>query len=514
MNSTIEEIFDIVFEILSYGKLLLVFVLYYLSIKKCFYKGNISKITLFFSSLISNPIVAFIGSMMISATIVRALDLNEKLDYTVYMACSGVLGAILYLVIFLSCSRFMGKILGAYNKELVSFVMMIYSISFMLIITTEERNTENIPFYLYIFNLSVYIVLYIAAFIIYKYVINALSKLTDKPRVIKTKLFMGPVTLFTMFYNSFAVMSLSYDDTTGFALINLFSVIILYLFCWAFYVIIENINSTNEAIEAKDMAASAARMEALIEADLNIAKEIQLSVLPNEFPQENEFELFASMNAAKEVGGDFYDFYMLNDNTFGFIIADVSGKSIPGAMFMMTSKTLIKSLAESGLMPDEVFTLANEKLCESNETEMFVTAWLGYLDLKTGVVRVANAGHNPPVLIRDGRAEFLTFTPGLMLAGMEGIHYKEQTVELEYGDILYLYTDGVTEAMDKNEEQYGEERLKTILSSIERSTDFSKDTKLVENVCRSVAEDIDSFTNGAEQSDDITMLCIRYLGKH
>ena len=305
------------------------------------------------------------------------------------------------------------------------------------------------------------------------------------------------------------------ENITCSILINLFSTIILFLFIWAFSIIIKNINATNEAIEAKDIAAAAAILETRIEADLSIAKEIQTSALPNvfpPFPDKSEFELFASMNAAKEVGGDFYDFYMLNDNTLGFVIADVSGKSIPGAMFMMTSKIIIKNLAEKGNPPADVFTLANEKLCDGNEAEMFVTAWLGYLDINTGLVRVANAGHNPPVLIRNGKAEYIILKPGLMLAGMEGVRYKEQTVQLQKGDILFLYTDGVTEAMNVQEEQYGENRLKEILSFGDKySSKFSKN-EIVKSVCKTVKDDIDTFTQGAEQSDDITMLCIRYTG--
>ena len=279
---------------------------------------------------------------------------------------------------------------------------------------------------------------------------------------------------------------------------------------YEFDILSTDINATVDRL--KEYIAEAA---ARIDADLAVAKAIQSSALPTvfpPFPEHKEFELYANMNAAKEVGGDFYDFYMLNNDTLGFLIADVSGKSIPGAMFMMTAKTVIKSLAESGLPPAEVFTLANEKLCEGNEAEMFVTAWLGYLDLKTGVVHVANAGHNPPLLIRDGKAEYLKLNPGLMLAGMDGVRYKEQTVELQKGDILYLYTDGVTEAMDAAEELYGEDRLQELLSFGENYPKPSAENGVVEPVCSMVSEDLAKFTAGAEQSDDITMLCIRYLG--
>ena len=271
-----------------------------------------------------------------------------------------------------------------------------------------------------------------------------------------------------------------------------------------------DINATVDRL--KEYIAEAA---ARIDADLAVAKAIQSSALPNvfpPFPERKEFELFASMNAAKEVGGDFYDFYMLGDHTLGFLIADVSGKSIPGAMFMMTSKTVIKSLAESGLPPAEVFSIANEKLCEGNEAEMFVTAWLGYLDLKTGLVHIANAGHNPPVLIHGGKAEYVILKPGLMLAGMDGVRYKELTLQLEKGDILYLYTDGVTEAMGRDEEQYGEDRLQKLLSFGENYPAPSGANGIAETVCDMVTADVTKFTNGAEQSDDITMLCVRYLG--
>ena len=279
---------------------------------------------------------------------------------------------------------------------------------------------------------------------------------------------------------------------------------------YEFDILSNDINATVDKL--KEYIAEAA---ARIDADLEIAKAIQTSVLPNvfpPFPDRHEFELFASMHAAKEVGGDFYDFYMLDKDTLGFLIADVSGKSIPGAMFMMTGKAIIKSLAESGLPPAEVFTIANEKLCEGNDAGLFITAWMGYLDLKTGVLHIANAGHNPPVLIRNGKAEYVTLKPGLMLAGMEGMVYKEQTVQLQKGDILYLYTDGVTEAMDADENQYGEKRLIELLSFGDNYPAPSGNNGIAGAVCEIVKADIDCFVKGAEQSDDITMLCVRYLG--
>ena len=270
------------------------------------------------------------------------------------------------------------------------------------------------------------------------------------------------------------------------------------------------INATVDKL--KDYISEA---EARIDADLAVAKEIQSSALPSlfpPFPERTEFELFASMHAAKEVGGDFYDFYLLG-NTLAIMIADVSGKSVPGAMFMMKAKGAIKSLAESGLPPSGIFTIANQELCEGNDAEMFLTAWLGFLDLDTGIVHVANAGHNPPVLVRDGKAELLKLKPNLMLAEIEDVIYKEHTVQLQKGDILYLYTDGVTEAMNAAEDLYGEKRLLELLSFGDNYPEPDIINGTAGSVCEIVSADINTFVDGVEQSDDITMLCIRYLGK-
>ncbi len=256
--------------------------------------------------------------------------------------------------------------------------------------------------------------------------------------------------------------------------------------------------------------------EARYDADLAVAKEIQQSSLPYvfpPFPERTEFALYATMTAAKEVGGDFYDFFMLGENTLGFLIADVSGKSIPGAMFMMRAKSVINSLAESGVPAAEVFEQANDSLCQNNEAEMFVTAWMGFLDLDTGLVHVANAGHNPPLLIHNGQAEYVNMKPGLMLGVMEEMPYEEQQLKLEPGDMLFLYTDGVTEAMNTTEQLYGEERLKNILS-VTADVLPEDEHGAVGAICRRVADNVASFTMGAEQSDDITMLCLQYIGRN
>lgn len=273
-----------------------------------------------------------------------------------------------------------------------------------------------------------------------------------------------------------------------------------------------DINATVDRLKGY-IAEAAAR----IDADLEIAKAIQTSVLPNTFPpfpEQKEFELFASMHAAKEVGGDFYDYYMIGRETLGFLIADVSGKSIPGAMFMMTGKAVLKNLAESGMPPADVFAIANEKLNEGNDTCLFITAWMGYLEINTGVVHAVNAGHNPPVLIRNGKAEFVKLPAGVVLAIMSGMIYQEQTIQLEKGDILFMYTDGVTEAINSEEEQYGDDRLLELLSFGDNYPEPKDENGMAGAVCELVKEDLDKFVGGAEQFDDITMLCVKYNGKH
>ena len=262
----------------------------------------------------------------------------------------------------------------------------------------------------------------------------------------------------------------------------------------------DDINSTVATLKTY-IDEAAARFDK----DLEIAKKIQRSALPSVFPpypNHKDFSIFASMDAAKEVGGDFYDFYLLDETHLAFLVADVSGKGIPGAMFMMTSKTLIKSHAESGLAVNDVFTQVNAQLCENNEADMFVTAWMGILDLETGLIRYANAGHNPPVVRRkDGSCEYLKGRANFVLAGMDGVRYKEQQIQLQQGDEIYLYTDGVTEAHDNNKELFGEQRL---LDSLNETRGLS-----VEDICRKVKADVDTFQGETEQFDDITMLCVR-----
>ena len=245
-----------------------------------------------------------------------------------------------------------------------------------------------------------------------------------------------------------------------------------------------------------------------IDKELAFAKGIQASALPSVFPAYPnipEFDIFATMDTAKEVGGDFYDYYMLSDDKFCFLIADVSGKGIPAAMFMMQSKTMIKALAEQGGTVEEILTVANDRLCQENSEGMFVTCWMGILDINTGRIQYVSAGHNPPLIKRkDGEFEYLNSKRGFVLAGMEGFEYMSNEIVLEKGDRMYLYTDGVTEATDINDELYGEDRLKDYLNK-------NKD-KTNEEILHGVKDDIDVFVKGREQFDDITMVGLVYRG--
>ena len=243
-----------------------------------------------------------------------------------------------------------------------------------------------------------------------------------------------------------------------------------------------------------------------IGAELNVATQIQADMLPRifpAFPERQEFEVYATMNPAKEVGGDFYDFFLVDDDHLAVVIADVSGKGVPAALFMVIAKTLIKNHAQNRETPGEVFTQTNAQLCEGNDAGLFVTAWMGVLEISTGKFVYVNAGHNPPLLKRaGGQYEWLKSRPGFVLAGMEGIRYRENTLELMPGDTLYLYTDGVTEATSSAQELYGEERLQAALNEASELP--------VSQLLPRIKNCIDTFVGDAEQFDDITMLGLQY----
>ena len=241
-----------------------------------------------------------------------------------------------------------------------------------------------------------------------------------------------------------------------------------------------------------------------IAVELSLASTIQTNMLPSTFPpypHRRDFEVFATMDAAKEVGGDFYDFYLLDNDRFVFVVADVSGKGIPAALFMMRAKMTIKSLAERGSDVHMILSEANERLCEGNEAGMFVTAWLGIADMKSGILSYASAGHNPPLIRhRQGDFEYLRTRPNFVLAGMEGAAYQKHELQLLPGDELFLYTDGVTEATDHAQSLFGDARLKEALNAFPDES--------VEARCKTVKRAIDRFVGDAEQFDDITMLSV------
>ena len=245
-----------------------------------------------------------------------------------------------------------------------------------------------------------------------------------------------------------------------------------------------------------------------ISADLNVAAQIQSDMLPHQFPERDDIELFASMNPAKEVGGDFYDFFFIDNDHLALVIADVSGKGIPASLFMVISKTIIKNRALSGTVPSpaQVLADANNQLCEGNEAGLFVTAWLGILDLNTGVVTAANAGHEFPAVRQPGKNfELVQDKHGLVLAGMEGMTYTDYQIKLEKGATLFVYTDGVPEATNANNELFEFERTVQALN-----VNPAAEPKELLGIVRT---EVDKFVGDAPQFDDLTMLAVRYKGR-
>ena len=241
--------------------------------------------------------------------------------------------------------------------------------------------------------------------------------------------------------------------------------------------------------------------EKRIEQELILAKAIQESALPKNFrfPNRDEFEIYATMKAAKEVGGDFYDFFFVERDKIALVISDVSGKSIPAALFMMRSKTAIRSFAEEGASPWEIIVKANNELCEGNDAGMFVTTWIGIVDLKTGVVRCANAGHEYPTIMKKGQDyEILKDKHSMPLGAMPGTKAKEYEIQLEPGDRIFVYTDGVAEATNEKLEQFGLERM---LDELNKDKD-----KPIDESLDLMFESLKKYKGNAEQFDDITML--------
>lgn len=282
---------------------------------------------------------------------------------------------------------------------------------------------------------------------------------------------------------------------------------------------------TNDEME--DLAKSISKMEAeivdyiksiqiitaekeRISAELNVATKIQADMLPSifpPFPNRKEFDIYATMTPAKEVGGDFYDFFLIDDNHLALVMADVAGKGVPAALFMVNAKTLIKNraLMDNQYSPAQILTDVNNQICATNDTGLFVTVWLAIIDLTTGKGLASNAGHEHPAIKRkDGYYEFDVYKHSPAVAAMDGIRFREHEFELHPGDVFFVYTDGVTEATNAEDELYGSDRLLKALNS-------DKDANAMQ-LLQNVKTDINEFVKESPQFDDITMLCFRYFG--
>ena len=243
-----------------------------------------------------------------------------------------------------------------------------------------------------------------------------------------------------------------------------------------------------------------------VSTELDLASKIQTSMLSTDFPQREEFEIFASMTPAKEVGGDFYDFFFIDENHLGLAIADVSGKGVPASLFMMISEILIREFAKTEISPKEVLEKLNSRISENNPNDMFVTVWFGIMDISTGHVTAANAGHEYPIIKKaDGNFELFKDKHGLVVGAMEGIRYREYEFEIEKNGVLFLYTDGAPEATDEENKLFGTDRM---IETLNRDPNLPP-----EMLVNTMKESIDEFVGEAPQFDDLTMLCIKYNGK-
>ena len=244
-----------------------------------------------------------------------------------------------------------------------------------------------------------------------------------------------------------------------------------------------------------------------IKTELNMATRIQNSMLPNifpPFPEREEFDLYASMRPAREVGGDFYDFFMIDEDHLALVMADVSGKGVPGALFMMVSKVILKNNAMLGKPVGEILAMTNDLICANNQMEMFVTVWMGILEISTGTIRAANAGHEYPAVMQDGCFRLCRDRHSFVIGGLADVRYREYELQLEKGDKLFLYTDGVPEATDEKGELFGTERM---LGALNAFADASP-----REILTGVKDAVDAFVGDAEQFDDMTMLCLTYKG--
>ena len=243
-------------------------------------------------------------------------------------------------------------------------------------------------------------------------------------------------------------------------------------------------------------------------AELMIAAQIQTDMIPGKFPafpERKEFDLYASMNPAKEVGGDFYDFFLIDDDHLALVIADVSGKGIPASLFMMSSMIILRERILTGKRPSEILKQTNESICKNNKSTMFVTVWLGILEISTGKLTASNGGHEYPAVCSGGKFELLEYKHGVALGLFNGVKYTDYEITLKKGDGIFVYTDGVAEANNADKNLFGTDRL---IEALNRSPDASP-----EDILKNVRSAVDGFVKEEPQFDDLTMLCLKYYGK-
>ena len=257
--------------------------------------------------------------------------------------------------------------------------------------------------------------------------------------------------------------------------------------------------------EAVNRMVDSLKYNKRVSEELELAKGIQTNMIPKDFDKYNnrkEFSIYGEMHTAKEVGGDFYDFFMLDNKHLVTVIADVSGKGVPAAMLMAVAKTLIRSYVFMGLNIDEVFNKTNKLICGNDETNMFITACIGVLNLKTGILKYVNAGHNHPLLFNDNSIDYVDMKTGVVLGVIEDYQYKIGELQMNPGDKLLMYTDGVTECKNDKSEFFGDIRFKDFVNK----NNNNEPRVLIQ----AAYDELKSFANGAEQSDDITLLCVKY----
>lgn len=367
-------------------------------------------------------------------------------------------------------------------------------------ISTNSLNNvlANIPWW--ILMILIQIIWFTLFYILYKkFFCKIVKEVINTPDGKMGNFVLVPIVSFITFQTLYSILVginiITQNEQTFFYFVAIFGIIIIIYFLM-FWSIFKSVIISTQAMKT--------------EAELEVASKIQSSILPctfPAFPDRKEFDIYASMNTAKEVGGDFYDFFLVDDNKIAIVIADVSGKGVPAALFMMTARTLIKNQLLLKHSVEQTFINVNNQLCENNEVEMFVTSFLGLLDIKAGEFLCVNAGHNPPLIKRaNQKFEWLKTKKSFVLGGMQNIKYKSQSVQIQTGDIIFLYTDGVTEAVNKNLDLYSDERLYNELNSI-------NDEATPADIINKIKISIDEFSEGCEQADDITMLALKYFSE-